>query len=205
MSELLPPERAWEETVADQLAVAVEALISGSVERARLATGTVATELPGRTIRKSVSLATQLKVFRRDRFICRYCGQRTLFLPTVRVLSHIFPEHLPVDPGWKLDHTHPVYWTLIASADHLIPAIRGGSSEEENLVTSCWRCNDIKRAWSVQELRWTLLDPPTEDAWDGLSASYPELCSAVKSAEGLPLSQTPYHQKWLRVFAQLSK
>ena len=158
---------------------------------------------PGRATRKAVSQTTQLEVFRRDSFTCRYCSQRTLFLPTVRVLSEAFPECLPVDPGWKLDHTHPVYWTLIASADHVVPAIRGGASSEDNLVTSCWRCNDIKRAWSLQELRWTLLEPPQESGWDGLSGAYPQLCTATKNAVDEPLSEVSYHRGWLRAFSTL--
>jgi len=109
MSDLLPPERQWEETVADALSTVVDALLAGSQEEAGKAASQLAVQGPGRTRRQSVSLTTQLAVFRRDRFTCRYCGQRTLFLPTVKVLSEVFLEHLPVDPGWKLDHTHPIY------------------------------------------------------------------------------------------------
>jgi len=162
----LPPEREWETAIGDRLGDAVAALLGGSPDKAQAALTEVAVPGPGRTRRISVSNVTQLRVFRRDSFYCRYCGQKTMFLPTVRILSDLFPDQLPVDPGWKLDHTHPVYWTLIASADHVIPAIRGGGSDEDNLVTSCWRYNDIKRAWSLQELRWSL-EGPVESDWDG--------------------------------------
>ena len=36
------------------------------------------------SVRKSVSLEAQAKLFSRDHFVCRYCGQRTLFVPVLR-------------------------------------------------------------------------------------------------------------------------
>lgn len=203
MDEGTPLDRQWEATIVDHLSLAVSELLGGTRAKADAVLREVSVPGPGRTARKNVPQTTQLEVFRRDSFTCRYCSRRTLFLPTVRVLSEAFPEHLPVDPGWKLDETHPVYWTLIASADHVVPAIRGGDSSEDNLVTSCWRCNDIKRAWSLQELRWTLLDPPKPSTWDGLSGAYPELCAATTNAEGQPLSEASYHRGWLRAFTTL--
>lgn len=196
----LPLERQWEEAIADRLSEAVAALVAGEPERAQTTLDAVRVRGPARVRRQEVSRPTQLAVFRRDSFHCRYCGQKTLFLPTVRALSDLFPDHLPVDPGWKLDHTHPVYWTLIASPDHVIPAIRGGGSDEANLVTSCWRCNDIKRAWSLQELRWSLLDPVIDRDWDGLSSAFPDLC-ALRNREGQGLSERAYFKSWLRAFA----
>ena len=203
MPNSLRPDPQWEMTIADQLSAAVDELLRGSLEAAEAAVREVTVVGPGRTRRQDVPYTTQLSVFRRDSFTCRYCGGRTLFLPTVRLLSDVFPDHLPVDPGWRLDHTHPVYWTLIASADHVTPAIRGGGSTEDNLVTSCWRCNDIKRAWSLQELRWSLLDPPEQKDWDGLSHTYRELCSVLQTSEKVSFSKVPYHRRWLQAFRQL--
>lgn len=194
------PARQWESTIVDHLSQAVAEMLTGSRANADSILCEVSVPGPGRSPRKGVPQTTQLRVFRRDSFTCRYCGQRTVFLPTVRLLSELFPQHLPMDPGWKLDHTHPIYWTLIASADHLVPAIRGGDSTEANLVTSCWRCNDIKRAWSLHELRWELLEPATTKAWDGLSGAYPELCAATTNAEGVPIAEVSYHRGWLRAF-----
>jgi 5-methylcytosine-specific restriction endonuclease McrA len=203
MDERTPLDRHWEATIVDHLSLAVAELLDGSRDKADSVLREVSVRGPVRATRKGVPQATQLRVFRRDSFTCRYCSQRTLFLPTVRVLSEVFPEHLPVDPGWKLDHTHPVYWTLIASADHVVPAIRGGDSSDDNLVTSCWRCNDIKRAWSLQELRWTLLDLTDVTGWDGLSGAYAQLCAATTNSEGQPLSDASYHRGWLKAFGSL--
>jgi 5-methylcytosine-specific restriction endonuclease McrA len=199
----MPLDRQWEASIVDHLTQAVAELLAGSRSNADSILSEVAVRGPERVSRKGVAQATQLRVFRRDSFTCRYCRQRTLFLPTVRLLSEGFPQHLPVDPAWKLDHTHPVYWTLIASADHVVPAIRGGDCSEENLVNSCWRCNDIKRAWSLQELRWTLLEPPEERDWDGLSGAYPRLCASVSDSQGQPLAESSYHRGWLRAISSL--
>lgn len=204
MTPPLPPDRQWEDTIVDRLFGAIDRLLSGSLTEAEGFVQQVAVKGPGRARRTEVALTTQLRVFRRDSFICRYCGQRTLFLPTLRLLSTIYPEHLPVDPGWKLDHTHPVYWTLIASADHVTPAIRGGGSDEDNLVTSCWRCNDIKRAWSLHELRWQLIEP-VHDSWDGLSGAYPALCESLRDLEGIRFSTKAYHRRWLQAFPRIEE
>jgi hypothetical protein len=55
---------------------------------------------------------------------------------------------------------------------------KGGTSEVPNLVTACYQCNDMKRAATLEELRWSLFDPAVS-AWQGLSEYYWALCSAL--------------------------
>lgn len=147
--------------------------------------------------RKSISLIQQIHVFRRDHYTCRYCGQRTLFVPVMRVLSTLIPDLLPYHLHWKMSECHIAYWRYAASIDHIIPVARGGdASSKENLVTSCYMCNSIKQNWLIDELRWQIQPIGITD-WNGLSSRLPSLCEIAN------LAHEPYFEKWLRALAQV--
>lgn len=57
------------------------------------------------------------RVFKRDDYTCRYCGDR----------------------GGRLE------------CDHVVPVSRGGGNGDDNLVTSCFKCNRSKRSRLVEE------------------------------------------------------
>lgn len=57
------------------------------------------------------------RIFERDDYTCKYCGER----------------------GKKLE------------CDHVIPVSRGGSHDDDNLVTACFSCNRSKRDKLVNE------------------------------------------------------
>jgi hypothetical protein len=65
-----------------------------------------------------------------------------------------------------------------ASIDHVKPVTNGGTNDQENLVTACWRCNLAFRANVVGTRK-----PPPEQTnasaehsgWDGLLSLYPLL------------------------------
>lgn len=138
----------------------------------------------------------RLRLFRRDRFTCRYCGRRTIFVPVLRVLSAICPQQFPYHPHWRWEATHPVYWTHGTSCDHVVPVSRGGQSHVANLVTTCYQCNTIKQHWLLDELRWSLLHPEQADQdWDGLSGLYLDLCKAAG------VGPTRYHSAWISALA----
>jgi len=59
-------------------------------------------------------LIIRFKVFQRDAFTCRYCGRS------------------PLEDKVKLH------------CDHIVPRVRGGEDELENLVTACSDCNSGK-------------------------------------------------------------
>ncbi len=65
--------------------------------------------------RLRLSLSIRKKIFKRDGWICTYCGKQ---LPKKR------GEHVTVD--------------------HVVPKIKGGNDEENNLTTSCDSCNKNK-------------------------------------------------------------
>lgn len=108
------------------------------------------------------------RVFVRDGFIDRYTGERLIFPPVLRVLSAELPKEFPYHPNWKTDVTHPAFWEVGATVDHLVPVTRGGADEESNWVTTSMARNSAKMNWTLADLGWTLQPPGDFKAWDGL-------------------------------------
>ncbi|MBU4222615.1 MAG: HNH endonuclease [Euryarchaeota archaeon] len=117
--------------------------------------------------RDTIPESRQIQVFFRDKFTCQYCGKRTVFIGTLRVISILSPKEFPYHPHWKWNETHPAFWELTSSCDHLVPVARGGKSNIDNLVTACYMCNSIKANWTLDELRWKKHEPADVE-WDGL-------------------------------------
>jgi 5-methylcytosine-specific restriction endonuclease McrA len=136
----------------------------------------VPAEPPG--VRVNPSSAQAKSIFDRDRYVCRYCGRRTIDLDVLKALSRAFPDVLPYHPHWKFDASHMLYWTHSASVEHAVPVSRGGTSEPGNLITTCYECNASKGAFLAEELGWRQL-PPAEADWDGLISYLPRLSVAA--------------------------
>jgi len=66
---------------------------------------------------RPVAREEALKVFKRDRYVCQYCG---------------------------LDGLHSFENWLILTVDFVHPRARGGPRHVENLVTACQPCNLLK-------------------------------------------------------------
>ena len=165
------------------------AILEGNIEKTR---GILKSELSFVRVeakeRGRIPNNKMLEVFYRDNFTCRYCGRKTVFSGLLRIISHLFPEEFPYHPNWKMDKTHPVFWKLSTSCDHIVPRARGGSDDIENLVTCCYMCNTIKANWTLEELRWTLLEP-SKDEWDGLTGLFVKLIEATEI-------NNPYLKGW---------
>ena len=108
------------------------------------------------------------RVFVRDGFIDRYSGKRLIFPPVFRAISIVFPAEFPYHPNWKTDATHPAYWEIGATVDHLEPVTRGGADDESNWVTTSMAHNFAKMNWRLEDLGWKLYSPGDMSAWDGL-------------------------------------
>ena len=108
------------------------------------------------------------RVFVRDGFLDRYTGERLIFPPVLRVLSVVLPTEFPFHPNWKTDVTHPAYWEVGATIDHLVPVTRGGADDESNWVTTSMARNSAKMNWRVEELGWRIIPPGDFREWDGL-------------------------------------
>src|SRR5262245_43095336 len=108
------------------------------------------------------------QVFVRDGFIDRYSGDRLIFPPVLRVLSFVLPTLFPYHPKWKTDETHPAYWEVSATLDHVIPVSRGGADDESNWVTTSMARNGAKMNWTLDELGWELRPAGAISEWDGM-------------------------------------
>jgi hypothetical protein len=108
------------------------------------------------------------RVFVRDGFIDRYSGEPLIFPPVFRVLSVALPTEFPYHPNWKTDVTHPAYWEIGASVDHLMPVTRGGQDDESNWITTSMAHNYVKMNWTLGELGWKLHPAGDVSMWDGL-------------------------------------
>jgi hypothetical protein len=130
------------------------------------------------------------RVFVRDGFIDRYTAERLVFPPVLRVISAELPVDFPYHPNWKTDVTHPAYWEIGATVDHLIPVSRGGADDDSNWVTTSMVRNSAKGNWTVAELGWILQAPGDFRDWDGLihwfleyTKNRPELIAAASMRE----------------------
>jgi 5-methylcytosine-specific restriction endonuclease McrA len=119
-------------------------------------------------ITRSYGPVESTRLFIRDGFIDRYTGDRLVFPPVLRILSQVLPNEFPYHPNWKTDLTHPSYWEVGATVDHIVPVTRGGADDESNWVTTSMARNSAKMNWSLTELGWTLHPPGDVKQWDGL-------------------------------------
>ena len=118
------------------------------------------------------------RVFARDGFVDRYSGLTVVFPPVLRAISVALPDTFPYHPNWKMDVTHPAYWELTATVDHLEPASRGGADDESNWVTTSMARNSAKGNFSLEDLGWSLHPPGDLSKWDGLLSWYVEFTDA---------------------------
>ncbi|MGH9957546.1 MAG: HNH endonuclease [Pyrinomonadaceae bacterium] len=109
-----------------------------------------------------------IRVFVRDGFTDRYSANRLVFPGALRVLSLNVPSALPFQKNWKMTETHPAYWELFPTIDHVVPVARGGPDTEANWVTTSMLRNSAKGNWTLDELGWHLLPPHNLKEWDGL-------------------------------------
>jgi len=126
------------------------------------------------------------RVFVRDGFTDRYTGERLIFPPVLRAVSTELPADFPYHPNWKTDVTHPAYWEIGATVDHLLPVSRGGVDDDSNWVTTSMARNSAKGNWTLEELGWALRAPGAFKEWDGLvhwfleyARSHPELIATA--------------------------
>jgi 5-methylcytosine-specific restriction endonuclease McrA len=149
--------------------------------------------------RPSIPRPLMIRVYRRDHWTCRYCGEPTIFYPVMPLLGFIFPEHFPFHTNWKAGQTHPAVAACSAVVDHVVPGSLGGEwLEESSLVTACWPCNARKGDLTLEQLGMELM-AVKESSWDGLSGFYPQLWEIA----GRPAAEA--HPQWLRALNDASR
>lgn len=142
------------------------------------------------------------KIFVRDGFIDRYKGTRLIFPPVLRLLSHYLPDEFPYHKNWKVSATHPAYWELCPTIDHVVPVARGGSDDESNCVSCSMLTNSAKSAWTLAELGWQLQPAGDMAEWDGMMGwfieqvrRHPELLTEGSTAS--------YLKRWYGAWSSL--
>jgi 5-methylcytosine-specific restriction endonuclease McrA len=185
--------RAPGDPYPDVLARIINARIEGD-EEAALAEMTRYHFLPPeRTTGRWPATSMIASVYARDRYQCRYCGERVILTAVMRLVSRLYPELFPYHPNWRADSTHPAFVSRSATLDHLQPIADGGDpTDPANLVTACWGCNRRKGDLRLDELGWSLLDPSIP-SWQGLTELFRPLWDAVGRP---PLSED--ERAWMR-------
>lgn len=109
--------------------------------------------VPQTNARRHYTAVEATRIFVRDGFVDRYSGARLIHPAVLRLLSKFLPREFPFHPNWKMSETHPAYWELVPTVDHIVPVARGGADSEENWVTTSMlrKCREGKldswRAW----------------------------------------------------------
>lgn len=138
--------------------------------------------------RKAITPCMAVRVFVRDGFIDRYSGQRLFFPPVLRVISaRLGQDHFPFHSNWRTDCTHPAFWDLGATVDHLVPVSRGGKQELENYRTSSMRLNAVKSNCLLEELGWKEQPRGNVEKWDGLLGWFLEYVKANSELLDTPM------------------
>lgn len=145
----------------------------------------------------------QLRVFRRDKWLCRWCDRPVIFGVAMRLLDR---EMKNADWKGKPAYYHargtrdgaPLLDELWAVVDHVNAFVLGGLNSQENLATACNKCNGRKNSapldvWGKRVVRKTIkgkYGPPLH--WDGLSGLF------VMLAQRDPVGLTTSEIAWLK-------
>jgi 5-methylcytosine-specific restriction endonuclease McrA len=133
--------------------------------------------------RGAIPKRLQLQVFRRDGWICRWCGRPVVFAPAMKYLR----DFARTNGSSAAIAYHDNHWTrrnaplldeLGAVIDHVEAHSRGGPGSLDNLATSCNKCNakkssDLHADFSKKSPRPVVKGKYGEpEHWDGLSALF---------------------------------
>lgn len=153
--------------------------------------------------RAPVSKEVQLQVFRRDGWMCRWCGRPVVFAPAMKYLERLVRGHgftgalAYHDERWRRDRS-PLLDYLGAVIDHVEAHSRGGAAAADNFVTSCNKCStrksnapagDFTRRLPAHIVKGKYGEPRD---WDGLTAVFIVLVDEAKR------SATASELSWLR-------
>jgi 5-methylcytosine-specific restriction endonuclease McrA len=125
----------------------------------------------------------QVAVFRRDRWLCRWCHRPVIFAPALKFLDGIARERGHAGPlayhdeRWRRDRA-PLLDHLGAVIDHVEAFSRGGAHDVANFVTSCNKCNARKKDGRVEAFQRAVPARPVRgkygepEHWDGFSSLF---------------------------------
>lgn len=171
--------RAPSDPYPDSLARIIKARIQGDDEAAFAAVNEILFKPPDLKKEQWPAMSVIAKVYARDHYQCRYCGERLILTAVMRLVSRLYPDQFPYHPNWKASLTHPAFISRSATLDHIHPIASGGDPTAlDNLVTACWNCNRRKGDLELDELGWTLVEPRDKE-WKGLTELFRPLWEAA--------------------------
>src|SRR6202023_3317624 len=95
--------------------------------------------------RKQIPRKVQISVFRRDRWLCRWCKKPVIFGPAMKYLQHDLTNSGYRDLAYwspAFDRCGaPLLDELAGAIDHVKPFSMGGTNDFDNLATACNKCN----------------------------------------------------------------
>jgi hypothetical protein len=127
-----------------------------------------------------------MRVYLRDGFTDRYSGAPLVFPGTLRAISLLMPTEFPYQTNWKQSETHPAFWELSPTIDHVRPLARGGSDDDSNVVTTSMVRNAAKANWTLEELGWPVVRAPVVENWDGLLNLFMKLHERFEAVRSNP-------------------
>jgi len=110
-------------TKSSVIAAVCQAVTEGSLETA---SSTLQRDYPSRHSQsQNAARSRRIDSCVRARWLCRQVLRRRLvFPPVLRLVSAALPGEFPFTPTGKTDVTHPAYWEIGATVDHLFPCRR---------------------------------------------------------------------------------
>lgn len=153
---------------------------------------------PIEKITRRYSERESMKLFLRDGFIDRYTGNRLVNPGVLRLLHVVLRDDFPADPNWKVSGTHPAFWEMFPTVDHVKPVSKGGPDDMSNWVTASLLSNQAKNQWTLDDLGWELHPRGAVTEWDGLSwwlVDY--LVENPTVLENAPAPHRGYIKRWL--------
>lgn len=154
-------------------------------------------------IPRRASHSVQVQVFRRDRWLCRWCGSPVIFAPVMRHLAELIKRERCVatpayyNRNWRRSDA-PLLDRLGAVVDHVEAHSGGGASVIANLATSCNKCNGRKSNSRADDFRRRHPLIPVKGEygaprhWDGMSTLFVVLVARN------PETATSTERAWLR-------
>lgn len=133
--------------------------------------------------RAPLSYDLQVRVFRRDRWICRWCHRPVVFAGALKFLEALMRERghagplAYFDPRWRRDRA-PLLDHLGAVIDHVEAFSGGGAHDESNFATACNKCNARKNNARVDVFKEAVPSHPVKGKygepqdWDGFTSLF---------------------------------
>ncbi|HEX5481573.1 MAG TPA: HNH endonuclease [Terriglobia bacterium] len=137
-------------------------------------------------------------MFRKDRWLCHWCGRPVIFSPTLKYLERFARE---TGFGGPLAYYH-LHWTrhdaplldyMGAVIDHKEAHSGGGADDQSNLVAACCKCNALKsdakfELFQQRQQRHIVKGKYGEpEHWDGLSTLF--LILIARAEKGVTASE----------------